>query len=295
MVLTVVLRRGVDCWIEIWCWLLYWDMMITVVLRHGVDCCTETWCWLLYVDMVITVLLRHGDHCCTETSWSPLYWDMVLTVVLRHGVDCCIKTWCWVVLRHGVDYCIQAWGWPFRPQWWLTTQRWCLLTEQTTPQASLSGTFLQTLPELVTPLKGHSFLCAAVHWCCQHPRKGLDINKSVKATSCQSKPWVKKKVPSQFTLFWFYLWWRKQSGRLWKKHTKQSELSATNLVPFMHQRDLRHNQLWQWLAEGCNQLWQWLEESCNQLWQWLVEGCKQLWQWLEDGCKQLWQWLEDGC
>ena len=34
---------------------------------------------------------------------------------------------------------------------------------QTTLRASLSGTFLQTLPDLVTPLKGHSKLQALVY------------------------------------------------------------------------------------------------------------------------------------
>ena len=48
-------------------------------------------------------------------------------------------------------------------------------TEKTTVRASLSGTFLQTLPELVTPLKGHSLsFRAAVHRRCQRPPKGLD-------------------------------------------------------------------------------------------------------------------------
>ena len=130
---------------------------------------------------------------------------------------------------------------------------------------------------------------------------------STDAVSTLGKVWIltrvwkqhlgkkKKKVPSQFTLFCFYLWWSKQSGRLWKKHTKQSELSATNLAPFTHQTDLWHKQLWQWLEEACNQLWQWLEENSNQIWQWLVERCNQIWQWLVERCNQIWQWLVERC
>ena len=48
-----------------------------------------------------------------------------------------------------------------------------------TLQASLSGTYLQTLPESVTPLKGHSFYFhTAVHLCCQRSPKGLGTNKA---------------------------------------------------------------------------------------------------------------------
>ena len=45
-------------------------------------------------------------------------------------------------------------------------------------RASLSCTFLRTLPELVTPLKGHSlgvYLRAAVHRRSQRPPKGLVV------------------------------------------------------------------------------------------------------------------------
>ena len=53
------------------------------------------------------------------------------------------------------------------------------LTSRVTLRASLSGTFLQTLPELVMPLKGHSYLHAAVHRCGQSPPKELGTNKTV--------------------------------------------------------------------------------------------------------------------
>ena len=51
-----------------------------------------------------------------------------------------------------------------------------------TLRAPLSGTFLQTLPDLVTPLKGHSYLLAAVHRRGQRPPKGFGTAKTVEAT-----------------------------------------------------------------------------------------------------------------
>ena len=54
-----------------------------------------------------------------------------------------------------------------------------------TLRASLSGTFLQTLPDLVTPLKaalGTLYLRAAVHRRGQRPPKGLGTDKTVEAT-----------------------------------------------------------------------------------------------------------------
>ena len=51
-----------------------------------------------------------------------------------------------------------------------------------TLRASLSGTFLQTLPDLVTPLKGHSLSRAAVQRRGQRPPKGSGTNMTVEAT-----------------------------------------------------------------------------------------------------------------
>ena len=51
-----------------------------------------------------------------------------------------------------------------------------------TLRASLSGTFLQTLPDLVTPLKGTLYLRAAVHRRGQRPPKRLGTDKTVEAT-----------------------------------------------------------------------------------------------------------------
>ena len=50
-----------------------------------------------------------------------------------------------------------------------------------TLQTSLSGTFLQTLPDLVTPLKGNLYLRADVHRRGQRPPKGLSSDKTVEA------------------------------------------------------------------------------------------------------------------
>ena len=52
-----------------------------------------------------------------------------------------------------------------------------------TLRASLSGTFLQTLPDLVTPLKGHSLSPrSCVHRRDQYPPKGSGTDKTVEAT-----------------------------------------------------------------------------------------------------------------
>ena len=48
-----------------------------------------------------------------------------------------------------------------------------------TLRASLSGTFLQTLSDLVTPLRGHSTEGAAVHRRGQRPPKGSGTNKVI--------------------------------------------------------------------------------------------------------------------
>ena len=53
-----------------------------------------------------------------------------------------------------------------------------------TLRASLSGTFLQALPDLVMPLKGHSdlYLRPAVQRRGQGPPKGLGTNMTVETT-----------------------------------------------------------------------------------------------------------------
>ena len=63
-----------------------------------------------------------------------------------------------------------------------------LFGEATTLRALLSGTFLPTLPELITPLKVHSSSClrAAVHRRCQCPPKRLGSNKTVEASDTRT-------------------------------------------------------------------------------------------------------------
>ena len=53
--------------------------------------------------------------------------------------------------------------------------------------ASLSDTFLQTLPQLVTPLTGHSFLSTqlSVHRRGQLPQKGVGTNNTVEQHSIE--------------------------------------------------------------------------------------------------------------
>ena len=51
-----------------------------------------------------------------------------------------------------------------------------------TLRAPLSGTFLQSLPDLVTPLKGHSLSPRSVHRRGQRPPKGSGTNMIVEAT-----------------------------------------------------------------------------------------------------------------
>ena len=53
---------------------------------------------------------------------------------------------------------------------------------QPTPRASLSGTFLQTLPDLVTLLKGTLYLHGAVHRRGQRLPKGLGTEETMEAT-----------------------------------------------------------------------------------------------------------------
>ena len=72
-------------------------------------------------------------------------------------------------------------------------------------RASLSGTFLQTLPELVTSLKGRALFISArvmstdvAH---DHGARPAVVKKKKK----------KRRVPSGFKRFWFYLCWHKKA------------------------------------------------------------------------------------
>ena len=59
---------------------------------------------------------------------------------------------------------------------------WVIDSPVPTLQALLSGTFLQTLPDLVMPLKGHSISAQLSSNTGQHPPKGLGTNMTVEAT-----------------------------------------------------------------------------------------------------------------
>ena len=111
-----------------------------------------------------------------------------------------------------------------------------------------SGTFPQTLPELVTPLKGHSilYLCAGVHRRCQRLPKGLGTtNKTVKATQLPSthvnmrrvRPGHTVSSVSIKTILVLFV----TAKAMWDfiKETPdiiQSKLFVTNLLLFEHQR-----------------------------------------------------------
>ena len=100
-----------------------------------------------------------------------------------------------------------------------------MVTTWTTLRASLSGIFLQTLSDLVTPLKGYSL---SPHGCpptrsAPSERFGYyDCRRNLapmrsrrhEAHPPRVKKERKKRVPSRFKRFWFYMSWRKQHGQL---------------------------------------------------------------------------------
>ena len=82
------------------------------------------------------------------------------------------------------------------------------LCSTSTLRASLSGTILQTRPEMVTPPKGH-FLSPRSS-CCPPtllaPAERLALISLWKQHSVQARPPRKKeRVPSRFRRFWFYV------------------------------------------------------------------------------------------
>ena len=113
---------------------------------------------------------------------------------------------------------------------------WCLQTHTHTTNthhtlwASLSGTFLQTLPELVTPLKGHSFISTQLSTnAVSTLRKFWVLVRLWKQHGAQACTWIwdasapskktKKTLLSRFKQFWFYFCWHKQHSQLYKKLT----------------------------------------------------------------------------
>ena len=93
-----------------------------------------------------------------------------------------------------------------------------------TLRASLSGTFLQTLPDLITPLKGHSLSprsCPATqsapsemfgYW--YDCRSNLAPKHARKHETHPPRVKKRKRVPSRLKRLWFYLCWCKLCWRL---------------------------------------------------------------------------------
>ena len=113
---------------------------------------------------------------------------------------------------------------------------------QSTLWASLSDTFLQTLPELVTPLMGHSLsLCS-----CQRPLKGLgpnnyDWKKQVSKHACKHEvhPPQAGKKRDEFCLeshdFCFTHAGISNTSS-YKRNAWYNSSFLTNLLTFEHQR-----------------------------------------------------------
>ena len=103
--------------------------------------------------------------------------------------------------------------WPWRQD--ATSLHWNVCRchkAYSTLRAPLSGTFRQTLPDLVTPLKGHYLSVYSVQRCRQRPPKGSDTNnydcRSNLAPKHERKhethpPRVKERVLSRFKQLWF--------------------------------------------------------------------------------------------
>ena len=78
---------------------------------------------------------------------------------------------------------------PTGKQWLLLGSAKCVLVlDNNTLRTSLSGTLLQTLPELVAPLKGHSLSSHSCPLTLSAPPKGLGISKTAEATQRPSTP-----------------------------------------------------------------------------------------------------------
>ena len=114
-----------------------------------------------------------------------------------------------------------------------TPLRW-IFKATLTLRAPLSGTFLQTLPDLVTPLKGHSLSSRSCpptwsaalsvrfgYWkdcgsnlASKHVRKHETHPPRAKKKRKKKKKKKEEEAPSGFKPFWFYFSWRKPHGQL---------------------------------------------------------------------------------
>ena len=112
-----------------------------------------------------------------------------------------------------------------------------------TLRASLSGTFLQTLPELVTPLKGHSLSPRSCPPTRSAPsetfRYRYDCGSSLAPKHPRKHethpPRVTKRVPDRFRRLWFYFCWCKLTLSVAiNARLALFELFVTNLLLFEH-------------------------------------------------------------
>ena len=77
-----------------------------------------------------------------------------------------------------------------------------------------SSTFLQILPEVVTPLKGTLYLRASVRRRCQHPPKGLGTSKTVEASQRLSTHVYRRRIRPG---------WKKEREKRKKEKKKKRE------------------------------------------------------------------------
>ena len=146
------------------CWLINWYM--SKILGPNPHFVVLTGCWN-YND----ILFHIADFVCLLVFWGGA-WCMFFVSLLMvvHIFEFLLLFW---YLRRTKARCSLAWKWrrctlcsstafvcfcqPLYKRSTFLLGIWaCHLRVLSTLRAPLSGTFLQTLPDLVTPLKGHS-------------------------------------------------------------------------------------------------------------------------------------------
>ena len=143
-----------------------------------------------------------------DPEWNKDLLEVRLTAELlgcmNHStpsLSCVSPLPCWPVCMHvGCENISPA----FEP-WKYISVRSPKISAYTRLPTLLSGTFLQTLPELIMPLKGLS-----------SPLHSSPMPKNpCKQETHPPRVKKKKKVLSRLRRFWFYLCWRKQRGQLY--------------------------------------------------------------------------------
>ena len=157
------------------------------------DCCLERF----GLSAVVCVCVCVCDCCLERFGLSAVVCVSLLLRAVWFVSSCVCVCVCVIVASSGLVcqqlcVCVCVWLLP-RAVWFVTS---CI-----TLQAPLSGTFLQTLPDLVTPLKGHSLSprnCPPTwsvpserfgYWC--DCRSNLSPKHACKHET--HSPWVKKK------------------------------------------------------------------------------------------------------